>query len=1576
MTEEGATRRYLFIHRTRHGDIASLEIASNIMAAYFDHLPQYSLAVCRQCGYGVLPSHAESHLRRAHRVHQKDAELIAAEIGGWAGLVEYASGIQVPEAVVEPIPELPVFEDGLLCQIDPHGCRQITRSAERMRKHWQKKHAWLVAGKGGRPSRADRQQIEERMKKGCQRIHCQRLLVQGTGSQYFEVRRAVNSETVPVNRESAWEQLGQEMEQTWAKIEERAQTTIEEGERDEANPWLERTQWLKYLEGIDRPSLLASIDEPIAEPEPRHDQEAEPVEAAIWAAMNKLAQISQSAVVDRVGVFVRMEAIRTEKHQTRYQPLQPYMDIKAVIQHTRPWQQILMFFARTQREHAWQSPPYRFTKRQQAAWDTLVREAGGSVGEETEEEAEDEGEDEIEDKIEDEIEEEMEEAGEADDDERNHTHTPNPEVDPARKKPRGLSGIQKACLEFCIALLNQSITRREYDSPFVCALAVLGVREDGWRGPELYPPILSSIIKIARFMVVQQALELSDPFDEEEFDSDSAYESDDNSTQRCQRQGCLQLVQKMMDKFMVRGSHSPMQWMLDLRTYGLKIHYNTTSRGHVEWVGQDELLYKNIQFTMTQFRSMVHGLTAAARQMLTEELMLSNCDTEPVPSIPWSHLRDDPTNAKIGWNFLQDQRTRLPVDGDRWLFERVGRNAHIQGKFMKPGTPGRVNRKGVEQYMDRVVAFREKLIVLMHIVGGQPARGPEIMSIRHSNTRKGGHRNIFVEDGMMVFVTRYHKGYQMSGDVKIIHRYIPREVGELLVWYMWLVLPFQRRLEAMVWEKETMSSHMWPADPSGRKWTSDRFREALKRESQLGMGQPLTIAAYREIAIGISRRFMRDTAAFKGDEGEDGEVSEDNMAAVIADEQSGHTAHVAGMIYAREVMEMAGATADRRRLFRQSSTDWHQFLGFEVDGECKKRKRAPFECEANEARIDRRSRLRKMDTKAALQRMMGGQARFRGVQEKAIQAIVAGESPVVAVMPTGAGKSMLFMLPAWAEQGGTTVVVVPLIALRGDMTRRCKALGISCVEWEAMHPPDGAAVVLVTPESAVGEAFATFLNRLRALRQLDRIVIDECHMVLNRQYDFRKQMQHLGKLVAAETQMVLLTATLPPSEEEELYRRMHFERDQVKIFRADTTRKNIAYRVVTIGKKARQKEADQVVLRIVQQKQQQYPTGKMIVYGNDVAKVKRIAAKLGCHAYHSKATGKAGKLQDFMDGQHQVIVATSALGMGVDIPDIRCVVHMDWPFSMLDYAQESGRAGRDGLRSEAIMIVQQGKQRAVNDSDPNGKADQELVRRFVGEEGGRRCRRIVLGEYLDRRDRERTGCEEGEETCDVCHSRQEAEEDGEGEAQSSVDEEVESVCEDEEVEIEIRRILQQQDQARQGPRRTWMQQSQRQFEDIEWVAQQLARWTGRCGFCEGRGYQDSMHDIRECPHADSNGTKEAIGPLDQKIRFEPWSGCFTCGGVPQSICQRWEPNGRGQFQRREGGDCQHKGVLSGTVIGIIFGYEGVMGQWIRRLEQLGVGREEGQISLVQYIGQKQKVDLVECNQLVAEFCWLTRLVSE
>ncbi|KAK3046026.1 hypothetical protein LTR09_012463 [Extremus antarcticus] len=458
----------------------------------------------------------------------------------------------------------------------------------------------------------------------------------------------------------------------------------------------------------------------------------------------------------------------------------------------------------------------------------------------------------------------------------------------------------------------------------------------------------------------------------------------------------------------------------------------------------------------------------------------------------------------------------------------------------------------------------------MHISGGQPARGTEILSIR--NTTAGGHWNMFIEDGGVVFVTRYHKGFQMSGDVKIIHRYLPREVSELVVWYLWLALPFIQQMEAMLWEKATVSDHMWPADVDGRKWTTDRMKEELQEVSKAGLGYPITVAAYREIAIAISRQWMRGATAFQSDQDDENEEWEkENGAGSAADEQATHSPHIAGLIYARDSIEMSSTTSDRRRQFRAVSTDWHRFLGFESacikdEKTDLKRKRCPFEDDAHDERMERRVRLQRMNTYAELQRMMQREVSFRSAQAEAMQAVQRGDSPIVAVMPTGAGKSVLFMLPAWTEPGGVTIVVVPLKALQKDMVHRCERLGIRCAVWTGRNQPDSASIVLVTPGEATSEEFGTFVSRIRQTRQLDRIVVDECHVILNNQLGFQKHLQQLGKLAFAETQMVLLTATLPPTDEDDLFDQMYWSREEVRLIQGSTVRANIQYSVIDGGR--------------------------------------------------------------------------------------------------------------------------------------------------------------------------------------------------------------------------------------------------------------------------------------------------------------------------------------------------------------------------------------------------------------------------
>jgi hypothetical protein len=213
------------------------------------------------------------------------------------------------------------------------------------------------------------------------------------------------------------------------------------------------------------------------------------------------------------------------------------------------------------------------------------------------------------------------------------------------------------------------------------------------------------------------------------------------------------------------------------------------------------------------------------------------------------------------------------------------------------------------------------------------------------------------------------------------------------------------------------TAYLWGPDPNGRAWSSERFRDVLKRESAIGLkGQSLNIAGYRDIAIGISRRFMRPSSMFPNNvqDTEQPETHEENAAGedpeewlgTVADLQAGHSPHVARTVYARGIMEQSGVVHTRREQFRVSSTDWHRFLAFESahspESMPRKRKRAPFEIEAKEGQMARRFRLSEADVAEALQRMMGDEAmRFPGVQAPTMRAIQAGESPVVAVNAHG-----------------------------------------------------------------------------------------------------------------------------------------------------------------------------------------------------------------------------------------------------------------------------------------------------------------------------------------------------------------------------------------------------------------------------------------------------------------------------------------------------------------------------------------------------------------------------------------------
>jgi hypothetical protein len=183
---------------------------------------------------------------------------------------------------------------------------------------------------------------------------------------------------------------------------------------------------------------------------------------------------------------------------------------------------------------------------------------------------------------------------------------------------------------------------------------------------------------------------------------------------------------------------------------------------------------------------MVYGIVHEARELLFNDLMMVgiNIDgeiSEKCPPIDWDNMVNQPSESRVGWSFLDDERNTFSVCKKWWMLKRVFKEQRLKEKFID--REGKWKSAMFQAYGKNIERSKELLLLMMCFTGGQPSRAPELLGMRWKNTTNGGIRNVFIEEGLVSFVAMYHKGYKSSGNIKIINRFLPREVGELLAYY-------------------------------------------------------------------------------------------------------------------------------------------------------------------------------------------------------------------------------------------------------------------------------------------------------------------------------------------------------------------------------------------------------------------------------------------------------------------------------------------------------------------------------------------------------------------------------------------------------------------------------------------------------------------------------------------------------------------------------------------------------------------------------------------------------------------------
>lgn len=400
---------------------------------------------------------------------------------------------------------------------------------------------------------------------------------------------------------------------------------------------------------------------------------------------------------------------------------------------------------------------------------------------------------------------------------------------------------------------------------------------------------------------------------------------------------------------------------------------------------------------------------------------------------------------------------------------------------------------------------------------------------------------------------------------------------------------------------------------------------------------------------------------------------------------------------------------------------------------------------------------RHMSIEATLKKVWGFDS-LRPLQSEVIEAALSGQD-AFAVMPTGGGKSLCFQLPPLIDDG-LTVVVSPLIALMKDQVDGLRIVGypaeamnssMSSAEMEEvrMRVIEGDIKLLyISPEKLLTQDTLRLLGHANHGQGVKRIAIDEAHCISQWGHDFRPEYRQLSRLrqLFPGAPIHAFTATATPKVREDILNQLGLKSAKVLVGCFD--RENLTYRIVPKEEPTRQ------ILEAVQR----HPDDAAIVYCISRKDTERVAdhlatAGLKAVAYHAGLdANKRRKISEqFAREEINVVVATVAFGMGIHRANVRCVIHESMPKSIESYQQETGRAGRDGLPSECMMLYSpKDYLRWVRVIQEGGSTDYtrhqiSLIDEVRGFAVGTRCRHSFLSEYFGQ-----TYGKDDCEACDLC----------------------------------------------------------------------------------------------------------------------------------------------------------------------------------------------------------------------------------
>ena len=1088
-------------------------------------------------------------------------------------------------------------------------------------------------------------------------------------------------------------------------------------------------------------------------------------------------------------------------------------------------------------------------------------------------------------------------------------------------------------LDTAVMGLIQSIVTQDtsrvplYESPLMHFLAVCGIDPvtRSFRTSFVYTPILAQVLWILRLVLLEIALPLQAWPELELYDLPQA-------------RSVARRVHTIREKHLCEGSFSPASSILTQLALGKALNKLHRSPSNIYWSDDRKIVYYDGKgVTMAKIRVMWQELWRQLKEILDELLF-----HQGVPDVPLAEVVDHMGSAqnfrRDNFSFLDHVENHGTCKKDwQFLYQRM---LHDEPKWqlVKIGS-GSADREWIDvrksAYLNREGQFLSKLMVAMHVMGGQPARGPELGSIKVVNSVYSA-RNIYVINGRVVFLTVYDKARKRRGNTEYVLRCLPDQLSQILAKYLIYVRPFSQVVGQREWD------YLF-ADEGG-PWAGAQLTQALAAVTNKHLGVRLTVLSWRQVAIAIANQHLAQASKTwdqeggeeEGDEefaeGEDEAEVELNVFQHILVRQSAHGQRVARRHYAIDGAFLNFLGPELVNAYTQASRAWHIFFKIDPAGEgaavavavagesVKHGRRASWQLQPTVAKREKRITgeeagiIAQRQAKEGLCRIYGPDAKPQSEGQAAALELVhrpgKKTAPLIIILPTGSGKTVLFFSVAAMAVNQSVIVVVPFAALVDDLITRARTGGsgsgsggrLTCQEWLGQ----GSITVLpqlivVSADRAVQGEFLHFAKGLELHGQLAHVFFDECHVAFT-DTSYRKRLRELWQLRYLDCPFTCLTATLLVSLEHVLKERLLIQ--QATLFRRSTMRRTIRYTVRDVGKRFPSEVAEELIPSLP------LPPGQRgVIYVRSYATGTALQETLGFPFYKAQCDEKGEVLRQWVSGSGGWILATGALGTGVNIAGIVYVVHVDRPYGLTSFMQQSGRGGRSGEVSDSIVLVRVGGSGSGGVRGSYASAysvEHQDERALEGFLSSPRCRREVLAREFDG-DMEGTSCVATDSIlCDRC--------------QESLEEERRAQVRE--------RILAQESESEEGsgsgsgrgsPSRTdnvpgsvaIAQALQLAVQQDEQLFQVMDRLQRHCIYCElvhadqGEMPTQMAHIYRTCDTARQAGcSAESFDEWRHEIRLARSGQCYWCG-LGEEACSAVE----------EGRECKYPHImLSGIFI--------------------------------------------------------------